>query len=115
MFDRALDYRSMLMFCRSLMVGGFVGVASALPNRGDVRSMLVFCRSMLMVDRFDRGDVRSGFGVSIDIDVLSMLMVGGFDRDDVRSGFGLSIDIDVLSISGGGRIRWRSLGFAESW
>jgi hypothetical protein len=49
-FDRALDYRSMLMFCRSMMVKGF-------------------------------------------------------DRDDVRSGFGFSIDIDVLSIDGGGRIR----------
>jgi hypothetical protein len=34
-----------------------------------------------------------------------MLMVGGLDRDDVRSGFGVSIDIDVLSIADGGGIR----------
>jgi hypothetical protein len=50
MFDRALGYRSMLLFCRSLMVWGI-------------------------------------------------------DRGDVRSGFGQSIDIAVLSIAGGGRIR----------
>jgi hypothetical protein len=54
MFDRALDCLSMLMFCRSLVVEGF-------------------------------------------------------DRDDVRSGLGLSIDVDdfrvVLSITGGGKIR----------
>ena len=48
------------------MVGRFVGVASALPNRDDVRSgfglsmlmVLLFCRS-LMVGEFDRDDVRS--------------------------------------------------------
>jgi hypothetical protein len=50
MFDRALDYRSMLMSCRSQMVVGF-------------------------------------------------------DRDDIRSGFGLSIDVAVLSIADGGGIR----------
>jgi hypothetical protein len=47
------------------------------------------------------------------------LMVEGFDRGDVRSGFWLSIDVNdfmvVLLIAGGGRIRWRSLSFAESW
>jgi hypothetical protein len=32
--------------------------------------------------------------------VLSIADGGGFDRDDVRSGFGLSIDVDVLSIAG---------------
>jgi hypothetical protein len=63
MFDRALDYRSILLFCRSLVVGGF-----------------------------DHDDVRSGFGLSIDMAVLSIIDDGGFDRDDVRSGFGLSID-----------------------
>jgi hypothetical protein len=41
----------------------------------------------------------------IDIDVLSIADGEGFDRGDVRSGFGLSIDIAVLSIAGGGRIR----------
>jgi hypothetical protein len=41
---------------------------------------------------FDRDDVRSGFGLSIDVDVVSIAGGGGFDRDDVRSGFGLSID-----------------------
>jgi hypothetical protein len=50
-FDRALGYRCMLMFCRSLMVGGF-------------------------------------------------------DRDDVRSIFGRSIDVDVVSIDGGEGIRF---------
>jgi hypothetical protein len=76
MFDRTLDYRSILMFWRFLVVGGF-----------------------------DRGDVRSGFGLSIDLDVLAIDCGEGFDRDDVRSGFGLSIDVDVLSIAAGGRTR----------
>jgi hypothetical protein len=43
MFDRAFDYQSMLMFCRSMVLGGI-----------------------------DRDDVRSGFGLSIDVDVLSI-------------------------------------------
>jgi hypothetical protein len=34
-----------------------------------------------------------------------MLVVGGFDRDDVRSDFGLSIDVGVLLISDGEGIR----------
>jgi hypothetical protein len=41
--DRAWDYRSILMFCRSLVAGGF-----------------------------DRDDFRSGFGVSIDVGVFSI-------------------------------------------
>jgi hypothetical protein len=78
MFDRALDYRSMLMFCRSLVVGDSIVVM--FDRALDCRSMLMFCRSM---------------------------MVGGFDRDDDRSGFGLSIDIDVLSIAdGAGNRSW---------
>jgi hypothetical protein len=73
---------------------GFVGVASALPNHGDVRS---------------------DFGLSIAdgggfVGVASALP----NRGDVRSGFWLSIDVAVLSIAHGERIRWRSLGFAES-
>jgi hypothetical protein len=46
MFDRALDYRSMLMFCRSLMVEGL-----------------------------DRDDVRSSFGLLIDPCCLNVGMV----------------------------------------
>jgi hypothetical protein len=42
------------------------------------RSMLMFCRSLVM---------------------------RGFDRDDVRSGFGRSIDVNVLSIDAGEEIR----------
>jgi hypothetical protein len=49
LFDRAFDYRSMLMFCRSMVVEGL-----------------------------DRGDIRSGFGLSILVLCLS-LMVEGFD------------------------------------
>lgn len=37
--------------------------------------------------------------------VLLIVDGGGFNRDDDRSGFGVSIDVDVLSIAGGGRIR----------
>jgi hypothetical protein len=104
MFDRALGYRSMLLFCRSLMVGGF--------DRDDIRSGFglsiyhcCFCRS-LVVGGFDRDDVRSGFEFSIDIDVLSIAGGGGFvgvasalpNRGDVRSGFGLSISLDRLKL-----------------
>jgi hypothetical protein len=67
MFDRFLGYRSMLMLCRSMMVGGF-----------------------------DRDDVRSSFGLSINVDVLSIAGGGGFDRDDVRAGFRLSIAYGTL-------------------
>jgi hypothetical protein len=84
------------MFCRSLMVGGF--------DRDDVRSGFGLSIDVDdFVDRwwcgeFDRDDVRSGFGLSIDIDVLSMLMVMGFERDDDRSGVGLSISLDRLKL-----------------
>jgi hypothetical protein len=57
------------------MVVGIVGGASALPNRDEVRS---------------------GFGLSIDIAVLSMLTIGEFERDEVRSGFWLSNQVKTL-------------------
>jgi hypothetical protein len=66
MFDRVVGYRSILMFCRSMMVGGF-----------------------------ERGDVRSGFWLSIDIDVLEIAGGGGFDCVDDRSGFELSTRLQV--------------------
>jgi hypothetical protein len=78
----------------------------------DVRSILMFYRS-LMVGGFDRDDERSGFGLSINDDdfmvvlsiaggdfmvVLSIVGGGGFDRCDVRSGFGVSIDPCCLNV-----------------
>jgi hypothetical protein len=59
----------------------------------------------MMVRGLNRGDDRSGFGVSIDVCVCRSLVVVGFDHCDIRSGFGLSIDVGVLSIIGGGKIR----------
>jgi hypothetical protein len=105
MFDRALGYRSMLMilwFCRSLVVGDSIVVM--FDRALGYRSMLMilwFCRS-LVVGEFDRDDVRSGFGFSIDVDVLSIDCGEGIRCDDVRSGFGVSIDVISLdaSISG---------------
>jgi hypothetical protein len=44
---------------------------------------------------FDRGDVRSGFGLSILV-LCRSLMAEVFDRDGVRSGFGLSTFFPVF-------------------